>query len=200
MNRTDEQLVADHLAGDETALRFLVGRYLKPVYNLALRLTGDGDEAEDIAQDAFVKMWRHLGRYRPGRSFRAWLYTIVRRTTIDHWRRKRHVPFSDFENEDGGNFLEEGLTDPGPLPDESAMTAEEAAAATAAVKELPVIYRTVLYLRHDDELTFEEIGEVLDKPLNTVKSQYRRAVIRLRRILPRAGSDQDAAGTAPKDV
>jgi len=192
LNRTDAQLIADHLGGDEGAIAVLIGRHLRPVHDFICRLTGDRAEAEDIAQETFIKMWRSLGHYRADRNFRTWLYTIARRTAIDHWRRKRAVPFADFEDESGDNVLADTLADAGPLPDELAVGAEQAEAAARAVARLPGRYQVVITLRHADDLTFEEIGQVLGKPLNTVKSHYRRALAALRRIAADSspGADQ----------
>ncbi len=179
---TDAQLVAAHLDGDPEAFDRLVKRYLKPVYNFVLRFASPED-AEDIVQETFVKVWKRFRTYRGQYSFRSWLFGIARNAAIDWLRKKRPASFSEFEDVEGGNPLVESLADAGPLPDEIAAAAEDVRRVAGAVSRLPAAYRDVVSLRHDGGCTFEEIGQVQSRPLNTVKSQYRRAIIALRRLL-----------------
>lgn len=182
-NRSDEQLVRDYLDGDEAALGSLIERYLKPVYNFVLRLSGNASEAEDITQETFVKVWKNIRKYRPDHPFRAWLYAIARHVAVDWHRKRRPTPFSDFENEEGDNPFEVTLVDDAPWPDELAALAQEHERLTAAVQELSATYQAVLYLHHQEGYSFEETGRILGKPLNTVKSQYRRALLALKNRL-----------------
>ena len=183
MKETDGQLISNYLEGDEKALGFLVERYLKDVYNFAFRLTGDIQAAEDISQDSFIKAWKHIRRYRQGSNFQAWLFTITRNTAIDWLRQKKEIVFSSFENERGENVLIETLADKRPLPDELIAQAEDAKFVQALLTQLDPRYREVLTLKYTSDLTFEQIGEILRRPLHTVKSQRRRALIALRRLL-----------------
>ncbi len=179
---TDAQLIAAHLNGDEDAFRVLVERYLKPVYNFTLRFADPAD-AEDIVQETFVKAWKRFRTYRGEFCFRSWLFGIARNTAIDWLRKKRPAAFSSFENAEGGNPLLDSLADAGPVPDEIAAAADDTRLISGAVSRLPADYRAVVSLRHDAGCTFEEIGRVQSKPLNTVKSQYRRAILALRRLV-----------------
>jgi len=183
---TDAKLVVDYLAGDEGAMNILVGRYLKPIYSFAYRLTGNAEEAEDIAQEAFVKVWKNLKKYKPEQSFGAWLYGITRNTAIDWMRKKKHVPFSEFERIDGSNALFDTLADAGPTPDETAITSEEGASVAVAARTLTPDQQTVISLHYGQGFTFAEIGRLLSKSLNTVKSQNLRALVALRRLLNKA--------------
>jgi RNA polymerase sigma-70 factor (ECF subfamily) len=183
MEKDDAQLISEYLAGEESSFRVLVERHVKPVFNFVLRLTGSSQDAEDISQEAFIKVWRNLRKYRGGQSFKVWLYTIARRTAIDWLRRKRHLPFSIFDDEEGSNALVETLADDSPLPDEMAAAAEDRAVLSAAISRLPACYRQVLSLRCDGECDFTEIGQIIGRPQNTVRSQYQRAVAILRRLL-----------------
>lgn len=184
----DEELVFHYISGEDSAFVELVNRYLKPVYNFSCRLCGDKKDAEEITQESFVKLWKNIGRFRQGEKFKTWLYTIVRNTTIDWMRKKKHVLFSEFENDEGGNFLEENLVDTEKLADELFEASEHKAAAEKLLGELTIQYREVLILRYNEGLDFEEIGKMLKKSVNTVKSQHRRALIMLRKRL----------GSAPK--
>jgi len=98
-------------------------------------------------------------------------------------RKKRDVAFSKFENEEGENFLEETLADTEPLADEIFALAEERKHTEKLLEELPPLYREVIILHYQNNFTFEEIGNILKKPLNTVKSRYRRGLILLRKML-----------------
>src|SRR3989344_5756774 len=183
MQNDDAQLISAYLEGDEKALTLLVDRYLKDVYNFAYRLTGNSQAAEDIAQDSFVKAWKHIRTYRQGSNFQAWIFTITRNTAIDWLRQKKELTFSSFETARGENVLVDTLVDEQPLPDELVARAENTRYVEALLMQINPQYREVLRLRHSSNLTFEEIGEILRKPLHTVKSQHRRALVALQRLL-----------------
>jgi RNA polymerase sigma factor (sigma-70 family) len=148
----------------------LVRQHVPAIFRYARRFTGDRDIAEDIAQETFVKAWKNLKRYDPSRSFSAWLYTIAQRTAIDYLRKKSDEP------------LPEELLDTAPSVLETLDMARENRALALATAQLPSEYRAVVQLRLQD-LQFHEIAERLKKPLNTVKSQYRRALGLLKRAL-----------------
>lgn len=183
MKKDDGQLILNYLEGDEKALNVLVDRYLKDVYNFAYRLTNDKQAAEDITQESFIKAWKHMRRYRQGSSFQAWIFTITRNTAIDWLRQKKEIAFSAFENEVGENILLATLKDNQPLPDELIARAEDARFVEGLLGQLNPQYREVLTLRYSSNLTFEEIGQILKRPLHTVKSQHRRAIAALRRSI-----------------
>ncbi len=183
MNRNDEQLIVDYLEGDETALSFLVDRYIKDVYRFAYQLTNDAGIAEDVAQESFVKAWRHIRSYRQGSNFKTWIFTIARNTAIDWLRKQKEVRLSSFENAEGHNVLLETTADAELLPDALLEQAENTANVAQLLEQLDPKYREVLTLRHSSNMTFEEIGEILKRPLHTVKSQHRRALVMLRRLL-----------------
>jgi RNA polymerase sigma-70 factor (ECF subfamily) len=183
VKKDDTQLISAYLEGDEMALGVLVDRYLKDVYNFAFKLTGDLHASEDIAQDSFVKAWKNIRKYRQGSNFLTWLFAIARNTAIDWLRQKKEATFSSFENAEGENKFVETLQDSELLPDELLARAEDKNYIETLLTELNPIYREVLTLRYSSNLTFEEIGEILRKPLHTVKSQHRRALIALRACL-----------------
>ncbi len=183
MEPDDKQLVAQYGKGDEDALATLIRRHIKPVYNFIYRFTGNAHDAEDIVQEAFVKVWRNINKYRPDESFKTWLFAIAHNTAIDLLRKKKHLVFSDFENSEGENFLLETLADPEAPPDEVIATLEEKKMVEGLLSQLPLLYREVLVLRYQDDFTFKEIGAILHKPLDTVKSQHRRALIVLKKLI-----------------
>ncbi|MHB8651831.1 MAG: RNA polymerase sigma factor [Minisyncoccota bacterium] len=193
MHQSDKELVHAYQGGDEGALAVLIKRYLKTLYHLARSFVVDADIAEDIVQDTVVKMWRHLERYDDTQSFRAWLMRIAHNTAIDHIRKKRPQIFSLLESSDSHESFAAGIPDTEPLADEIFMRADERREAESLLSILPPYYREIVILRHYSDLTFEEISMVTQKPLNTVKSQHRRAVHKLRILLERQIPDDHTA-------
>lgn len=183
MRKTDEQLIDEYLDGNEKALATLVDRHLINAYNFALKLVNDNQAANDITQEAFIKAWKNIRGFKRGSTFQTWLFAITRNVAIDWLRRRKEVVFSAFENELGENMLTETLADSSLLPDELLARAEDARFVEKLLEELDPLYRDVLKLRYSSNMTFEEIGELLKRPLHTVKSQHRRALIALRRSL-----------------
>lgn len=181
MEITDEELVAEYLAGDEDTFGVLLKRHLRSVYSFAVRSVGD--EAEDIVQDTWAKVWKNLKKYDSrSAKFKTWLMRIARNTVIDYLRRKKPYVFSDFENDDGDNRMEQAA-DEGPLPDELVARAAGEQEVREVLQELSPAHREVILLRYMSQLSFEEIGTVLAEPPNTVRSRHRRALIHLRHLL-----------------
>lgn len=183
MEKDDKQLISDYLAGDENALRELIKRHLGAIYNFSYRLTGNTADAEDIAQEVFVKVWKNINRYNKNYSVKTWLFSIARNTAIDYLRKKKNLVFSDFETNEGENTLLNTLADPTPLSDEIIARAEDKKLLDDALSLLSLASREVIILRYQNGLTFNEIGNIIEKPLDTVKSQHRRALIVLRKLL-----------------
>ena len=188
MDRTDEDLVAAYISGEEGAFSKLVERHLKTVYSFVIRFVGDPQEAEDIAQETFLKAWKSLKQYKVESSkFKTWILRIARNTAIDYLRKRKHIPFSEFETEDGQNILAETVPDTAELPDSLFAKLEDTATLNDAVAKLSPEAREVLLLHYTNGLTFLEIGEILGQPQNTVKSRHHRALLTLRTILDGAG-------------
>lgn len=183
MDRSDQQLVASYLKGDENSLEVLIKRYLKPIYNFVFRYIGSSQEAEDITQGVFVKAWRNLKKFDQNRSFKTWIFSIAKNSCIDFLKKKKTIPFSEFENKTGRNVLLETLVDNAPLPNQLFEQVNITKILTSAIEKLSPQYRMVLFLRYNDHFTFREIAEVLNEPLHTVKSRHRRALIQLKKLL-----------------
>ena len=186
MEHTDDELIAGYLAGNENYFEQLVARHLQSVYNFTLRFVGAGD-ADDVTQEAFLKAWKSIRKFRRGQSFKTWIFTIARNTALDALRKKKHRPFSDFDRDDGSNAIADSLADTEPLADEVFGRLTDAKVLDAALAKLSPDAREVLLLRYREELTFDEIGKVMHQPLNTVKSRHRRALAALRDILAPKG-------------
>jgi RNA polymerase sigma-70 factor (ECF subfamily) len=175
-NGDDRELVGQCLQGDERAYRELVTRYRRQVYTLALRMLRRPEDAEDVTQETFVRMFRALERYDPNRPFAAWILTIASRLSIDQIRRRKQNPISLFQGEAGSEdeYVIE-IEDPGPGPETQAVHGEEEDRASALIESLPEHYRIVVMLRHVQDLSYEEIAEALNLPLGTVKARIHRA-------------------------
>lgn len=181
-DKIDAQNIAEYIDGKEDSLNLVIERHLKDTYNFICHLIGNSRNAEDITQETFVKVWKNIKKYKPNQSFKTWLFAIARNTAIDWLRKKKETVFSEFETE-SGNILEDSLIEPALLPDELIAKAEDKKLIEKLLKKIPFNYRTVVLLKYNEQFTFEEIGQVLGKPLNTVKGQYRRALIEIRGLL-----------------
>ena len=155
----------------------IVNIHLKPVYNFIYRLVGSAKDAEDIAQETFFKAWKSIKTYRPDENFKTWIFTIARNTAIDFMRKKKNLVFSDFENAEGDNALLDTLADPKHSAEKITAKIENKKLAEKILNKLSPVYREILLLKYVQDLTFDEIGKVLKKPLHTVKSQHRRAML-----------------------
>ncbi len=180
---SDQKLIANYLAGDEKLLEILIHRYLKPIYSFVYRYVGNEQEAEDITQEVFVKAWRNLKKFDRNKSFKTWIFTIAKNTSIDWLRKKKTIPFSEFENEKGENKFIERLADPTSLFDELLERVGIEEMLDAAINQLAPKYRMVLFLRYNDHFTFREIAGILGESLNTIKTRHRRSIAILRKLL-----------------
>ncbi|MFA5129029.1 MAG: sigma-70 family RNA polymerase sigma factor [Patescibacteria group bacterium] len=182
-NNSDEKLIRQYLKGDKESLEILVKKYLKPVYSFVRYLVGDDISAEDITQEVFVRAWKNLKKFDIKKNFKTWIFSIAKNAAVDYLRKKKAVPFSAFDNDDGGNMIAETLTDPAPLPSETTEQADTAHLLRAAMKNLSENHQTVLYLKYYSCLTFKKISELTGVPLHTAKSRHRRALAALRDAL-----------------
>ncbi len=189
MEETDEELVARYVRGEESAFEELTQRYLKTVYSFIYRFIGSPHDAEDVTQEAFFKIWKGLRNYNAKTSkFKTWALHIARNSAIDYLRKKKHIPFSRLslssdDGSDASTVLAETLPDQEPLADELFATAERAQMLYHALEQLSPAHREVLLLHYTNHLSFEEIGETLGEPANTVKSRHHRALHALRDIM-----------------
>jgi RNA polymerase sigma-70 factor (ECF subfamily) len=171
--------------GDQDAFRQLVERYQGAVYNLAYRMLGDPGDAEDAAQEIFVRIYRQLGRYDPARKFSTWTLAIATNYCIDQLRRRRMqlVPLENIIP--WARAREAG-------PEGEAITQEERDEVQRQITRLPEKYRAPLILRYFEELSIAEIAEVLGMPEGTVKTQIHRARKALGKLLAEGEEPRDA--------
>jgi RNA polymerase sigma-70 factor (ECF subfamily) len=177
----DRMLVEQAQNGNRNAFRQLVERHKERVYYIALDLMSNRSDAEDMSQEAFIKAYKSLHRFRGDAQFSSWLYRITVNTCIDHrrkkwWRiRKAQAPMNQ-EDQPRIDRLPSGM----PGPEESAQEALVQAQLRDALDQLPQRERDVFVLRHDHDLPLKEIAETLGISLGTVKSTLFSAVRRLR--------------------
>lgn len=195
---SDIELIERYHQGDEQALVFLVKRYFSSIFRFLARMIGDRAMAEDLTQEAFVKAWRSLSDFDIHKSFKAWLFSIARNTAIDYLRKKQALPFSSLEEEETG-FFTETIADDRPLPTTLLERADlQQALDQALTRYLSPVARSIILLHETEGLTFQDIADTLQEPLNTVKSRYRRALLILQTRLTPEGEDRDLAPSAPK--
>lgn len=167
----DDQLVARVLAGDHAAFAGLVERHQKPVYRLAYRLLGNADDADDAAQETFVRAYVNLARYRPGSSMRTWLLAIAGNWCLDQLRRRTVARRRMVRLE----AVEECLDSRDDSPELRLLRAESHGAFRRRFAALPEHYRQVLALRYEHDLSYNEIGQALNRPVSTVRMRLFRA-------------------------
>ena len=178
-----KQLIRQYFKGDQGALEALINENLSPVYNFIYHYVRNSSDAEDITQEVFIKMWRSLRKFDQKKNFRTWLFTIAKNTAIDYSRKKKDIPMSSFDDEEGNNPILDNLSDPSPLPEELFERKDLAEKLDRAMEQLSPNYRSVLVLYYKDGFNFREIAEILGEPIDTIKSRHRRALIKLKEIL-----------------
>lgn len=182
--QNEEALIRRAAEGDERAFEEILRTYEKQVYNLCLRMTNNADDAYDLSQESFIKVWRSLGDYQFQSSFSTWLYRLVRNTCIDHLRRqKRQKTVSLTVQSDEEEPEELLIPDLSPLPQDVVEEHERQTVIADAIARLPDDYREILQLRAGQELGYEEIAEILGIKVGTVKSRLARAREQLRKNL-----------------
>ncbi|HSM13296.1 MAG TPA: sigma-70 family RNA polymerase sigma factor [Thermoanaerobaculia bacterium] len=191
--RSDEALAVEAREGSEEAFRELVERFEGPVYRLILRIVRRGDLAEELAQDAFLKAWKALPRFDPGRRFSSWLFKIAHNSALDSLRRSRQgeVLSLDAPMEPGGEAPSPPVDPKAENPLDRAVARDAGRALEAAILELREAYREILLLRFSEGLSYEEIAEVTGAPLGTVKVHLHRARAELARRLRARGWDPE---------
>jgi len=183
MTPTDEELVIEYKNGSQEALRTIVERYSGQIFGFVRRLGVSKSDAQDVVQEVFIKVWKGIGKFDTEKaSFKTRLFRIARNTVIDYLLKKKSIVFSELADQEDEPF-ENTIVSEDDFAEVLLDKAQDVKLLNDALSKLPVAYQEVLALHYQEEMTFEEIGQVLDKSINTVKSQHRRALIELRKIL-----------------
>jgi RNA polymerase sigma factor (sigma-70 family) len=182
---SDGVLAQQTLAGDQQAFEALVKRYSTPLFNFICRFLGDYDQACDISQQVFLQLYLSLSTLRTGDPLKAWLFQVARNRCLDELRRKHAIHFSELESVSDEDELSPlaAMPDTSPLPEELAERHDLQERLQQAIEALPPKFRSVVLLRYAGQLSFAEIGQVLNMPEATAKTYFQRAKPLLRTAL-----------------
>lgn len=172
----DAALVRECLAGNGRAFEELLTRYERPVYNAALRILNNREDAKDVTQAVFLSAYEHLGRFDANQRFFSWIYRIAVNQTLDAAAARKPV-----------EPLPDSVVESGSGPYETATEAQLDAGVQRALAALKLEYRTVIVLKHIQGCSYEEIGMILQCPVKTVKSRLHTAREALRDVLAAKG-------------
>lgn len=165
---SDAELIRQYLKGDEKSLEFLIKKYLKPIYNFIYKNVGYQEVAEDITQETFIKVWKNLKKFDQKRDFKPWIFQIAKNTLIDYSRKKKTIPFPKLENlkEDSQNLVD---------------FFANKIASEKILNNLDKEEQKIISMRHSQGMSFKQIAKFFGKPVNTVKSRYRRIMINIKK-------------------
>lgn len=173
MDDSDEALMARVARGDERAFQLLSHRHLPAMLGLARRILGNAAEAEDVTQEALLRVWTHAPRWQPLAQFRTWLTRVVVNLCLD---RKRRAPWVELEA--AGDII-----DPTPGASEKAETDERERMVAAAVDKLPARQRSAIMLTYGEGMTNAQVADILDTSVSAVETLLVRGKQSLRRAL-----------------
>jgi RNA polymerase sigma-70 factor, ECF subfamily len=184
----DRELAAIAAEGRESAFNELLVRYERPVFSLVYRMVRDRSLAEDLAQEAFIKAFNGIGSYNPSYKFSSWIFKIANNLTIDHLRKRKLDTVSIHGSPHASSSEEEDRTRltleaHGETPEEFVENRELGSRIDAAMGHLRPEYRTAILLRHVEGHSYEEVAEIMEVPLGTVKTYIHRGRSELRELL-----------------
>ncbi len=173
----DKVLIRRAKQGDLSAFEELVLRHEKMVYNVALRMMNHSEDAKDLSQEVFLKAYRSIQNFDERSAFSTWLYRITTNTCIDEMRRRKgkhsYSLEEELESEDGS--MQRQIADSGDTPEESLLREEKKDEILRALDTLSAEHKAAILLRDVRGLSYEEISEIMELPLGTVKSRISRA-------------------------
>jgi RNA polymerase sigma-W factor len=183
----DSELIKKVKLGDSKAYDRLLKKYKNSVFNLVLRMVRNTPEAEDLTQEAFIKAFNSLSSFNEDYAFSTWLYKIASNNCIDYFRKRKLQTYSlDKPLQYKDSELQHEIPDPDLNPEKSILASERSKIIKEAIESLPKKYYTAIVLRHTEEKTYEEIAEILNLPLGTVKAR----IFRAREMLNKALKDR----------
>lgn len=167
MERTDYELVIECIGNNKDAFSELVSRYKRLIYSVAYKFSKNREEVNDMAQEAFIKIYKSLSKYDSQYKFSTWSVKVATNICLDHMRRKKlkTVSLDEIENFTGSKNS----------PEEYYLNKEKSQALKNAIEELPDIYRVPIILYHQKGMSYKEIGQALGKPMSIIKNRIFRA-------------------------
>jgi len=186
----EKEIIHRVLGGDKNAFEGLVLENQKNVYNLALKMTRNEEDALDLSQEAFVKAFRQLGNFRGDSRFSVWMYRLTYNLCIDFLRRKKkeaNVISLDFED-DSGDVMSLEIPDLRDMPEDSVVRGEMRKNITESIYALPLKHREMVVMREITGMSYDEIAKTLKMNVGTVKSRLARARLKLIEILKEKGT------------
>ena len=178
----ERSLIERSCKGDVHAYDVLVRRYERVMYQLAVRLTGNSDDAADIAQEAFIRGWNHIKAFRREAMFSTWMHRIVVNVFLDNRKKNRNKKHISLEQsiDASQEATPMDIPDTAAGPEALALESEQQVELHNALMDLPEAQRTLMVLFHIQEKTYEELVEITGLPLGTVKSRLNRARLAMR--------------------
>jgi RNA polymerase sigma-70 factor (ECF subfamily) len=179
---SDKEIVERFNSGDNSVFSVLVDRYLNKAYQIAYGILGNKQDAEEVSQDVFLRIYKALPKFRGDAEFSTWMYRIAVNLAKNKYRwnksrgSKKNISIQASLGNDEDSFsLEDRISDESPLPDEKVELSEFEQNIMDEIEELPELYREALILRNVEEMSYEDIAKVLGCKLGTIKSRIARA-------------------------
>ncbi|MGD9678192.1 MAG: RNA polymerase sigma factor SigW [Vulcanibacillus sp.] len=185
MNSADNILLEKIILGDSLAFTELINKYKDKIYYLGYRMLGNKEEAEDICQETFIRVYSNLNKYDSKHKFSTWVYKIATNLCIDRIRKNKQKIYSldnNYNSEDELNGYSK-LPDKKIMPEDQLILDEKNYYIQQSFNNLPVKYRTIMILRYIDELPLQEICNIVELPLTTVKTRLHRGREYMRKSL-----------------
>jgi RNA polymerase sigma-70 factor, ECF subfamily len=181
----DRLLIIRAQSGNSSAFNELIQQYEKAVFNFAYRLTGNYDDAHDVTQDAFIRAYNAIGSFRGDASFTTWLFRITTNVFLDERKKRKAHPTQSLDEVVQGeeSNLTRQVEDPSAGPEALVTDRERIAVLNKAIHKLPEYQRAMVVMYHMEQKAYEEIAEILEIPIGTVKSRLNRARVALKDLL-----------------
>jgi len=184
METLEQRLVKQALAGDRQAFAEIVELYKNKIFQVAYRMLGNRTEAEDISQETFLRVYANLARYDQNHKFSTWIYRIATNLCIDRLRKKQATFSLDQEINSGeGLDMYSQIADKNKGPEQEVMTLELQNEVQQAIDQLPIKYKSIMVLRYIEDLSLQEISEIIDLPVTTIKTRIHRGREALKKLL-----------------
>ncbi|MCL2350270.1 MAG: sigma-70 family RNA polymerase sigma factor [Defluviitaleaceae bacterium] len=172
-SKSDYDLVLAVTEGGVSAFDALLGRYKNLVYSVVLRMMNDKEEANDQAQEVFIKIYRNMDKYKPDYKFSTWVIRIATNHVIDFRRKNKNASATDHleDMEAGGSMVADGALS----PEDAYIAREQSKQLTDMIEDLPDMYKVPIVLYHQQGLSYQEIADIVDEPMSKVKNRIFRA-------------------------